>query len=332
MDRIRRLALLTTIATFLLITVGGFVRVAGAGLGCDSWPKCFPWSWLPPFSADQIPDDVDAGSISIAKAWIEWVNRLVGVAIGLLIVGTWWSVLRGARRRKDLLRPATAAMLLVGYQGWFGGQVVKHDLDPRLVSVHLFLALVIVILLVWVTIRAQEPAPRWTPTRELAPPVRRLGSLTAALLALATVQVVVGAVVRGTIENIARAAGVSDPAIGTAAQRAEWLAGVGLLDQIHRKGALLLLVLTVVMVLVRRRAEVTRRVAGLVTFNAAVVVGQVVAGLSLAYASLPPSAQLVHVTLGSWLVGGLFAQLVYLHARDGRSVLTDQSSTTIDSP
>src|ERR1700688_3180631 len=37
----RRLAIATAVLTYLLIIMGGIVRVSGSGLGCaDSWPSC----------------------------------------------------------------------------------------------------------------------------------------------------------------------------------------------------------------------------------------------------------------------------------------------------
>jgi len=87
MNNFRRFALLTTVATYFLIFVGGLVRVAGAGLGCPDWPKCFG-RWIPPFSVDQIPDHIDASSFNVVLAWIEYTNRLAGMSIGILILIT----------------------------------------------------------------------------------------------------------------------------------------------------------------------------------------------------------------------------------------------------
>ena len=109
-------------SVLVLILVGSIVRSTGAGMGCPDWPECFG-SYIPPTSVNQLPDDYlkifkserlqknqrlasilnslgyfQLGNkilndpfiqreqeFNVSKAWIEYVNRLVGVLIGLLI-------------------------------------------------------------------------------------------------------------------------------------------------------------------------------------------------------------------------------------------------------
>jgi len=100
MKRLRAWALASTIATFLLIFVGGLVRVSGAGLGCPDWPKCYG-RWMPPTSLAQLPPDVDPSTFNLTLAWIEYTNRLIGVVIGLFILTTAILAWKYARRKGE---------------------------------------------------------------------------------------------------------------------------------------------------------------------------------------------------------------------------------------
>src|SRR5690606_32327629 len=124
--RFRRFSLITIIAVYALIFVGGVVRSTGSGMGCPDWPKCFG-SFVPPTDVSQLPENyqdiylakrveknhrfvemLDAlgfqkkareiendksilieGEFNPVKTWIEYGNRLLGATIGLLIIGTY---------------------------------------------------------------------------------------------------------------------------------------------------------------------------------------------------------------------------------------------------
>ena len=66
-------AYLSTGMTYLLIFIGGLVRVSGAGMGCPDWPKCFD-RWIPPTNIDQLPEHIDPSKFNIVLAWIEYSN------------------------------------------------------------------------------------------------------------------------------------------------------------------------------------------------------------------------------------------------------------------
>ena len=80
-----RSALTSTILSYLLIFVGGLVRVSGSGLGCPDWPKCFG-RWVPPTNIEQIPAHIDSTAFNIVLAWIEYGNRTLGVIVGISIL------------------------------------------------------------------------------------------------------------------------------------------------------------------------------------------------------------------------------------------------------
>ena len=87
MKLFRLSTIISAVLTYLIIFIGGMVRVSGAGMGCPDWPKCFG-RWIPPTSLSQIPDYIDPAKFNIVLAWIEYLNRLFGVLVGFSILIT----------------------------------------------------------------------------------------------------------------------------------------------------------------------------------------------------------------------------------------------------
>ncbi len=133
-----------------LVLIGGVVRSTGAGMGCPDWPKCFG-SWIPPTSAEQVPAEYWTNPLSSkdgslvfnpVKTWTEYLNRLLGVLIGLAILlqfgFSFFSRLAASSRIFSAL-----SFVLVVFQGWLGSVVVSTDLRPVVITLHLFVALLI---------------------------------------------------------------------------------------------------------------------------------------------------------------------------------------------
>ena len=89
-NKLLRFAFITLCATYILILMGGIVRATGAGLGCPDWPRCFGL-WIPPVNYSQLPPNFDPSQFNLIKTWTEYINRLIGVTIGLLIIYLTWS-------------------------------------------------------------------------------------------------------------------------------------------------------------------------------------------------------------------------------------------------
>lgn len=289
----QRLAIVTTALTYLLIAVGGLVRASGAGLGCPDWPRCFG-SWVPPASAADLPAQFDRAQFNPTLMWTEYLNRLLGVSVGFAILGTTVAAWRRHRREPRIVWPVVAALLLTGYEGWLGGRVVAHELAPWIVTAHMVVALVIVQLLLWATIESlrgddARPAPD-------APARRQLGWITWATTALLLVQVGLGTQVRGRVDDL----------LDAGAARVDVLGGVGDLDMLHRELAAVV-ALAVVGLWIRAWTRFTAHAMIQRTASAALafVVLQILAGMVLAGASLPPPAQVTHLTVASLLLGAL---------------------------
>jgi heme A synthase len=142
----RRLTAATAIATFVLIIVGGVVRVSDSGLGCGpagsgfhGWPFC---------NGDVVPG-VDLNSI------IEYAHRALAIVVGFMIL----SLFVLAWRRHRQLLPVTGALLaLVIAQGGLGGATVEENLEEVYVAAHLGLAMLLLglLLYLWRRVNAAE--------------------------------------------------------------------------------------------------------------------------------------------------------------------------------
>ena len=314
----QRLALWTTATTYFLILVGGLVRASGAGLGCPDWPRCFG-GWVPPMSAADLPPQFDPSQFNPTLMWTEYLNRLLGMAVGFLILATAVSAWRHHRRDPRILWTTIAALLLTGFQGWLGGRVVAHELAAWIVTVHMIVALVIVQMLLYVTVRAFPPPHRSTsaPEHPSTPAPQLLSTFAILLIAVTLAQIAIGTHVRGGV----------DAALDTGVAREAALATVGSLDFLHRDAAFITLLgailLTFWLVVTGSRngpAEAGRHfglegghhiAAGqdmtLIRWSSWAVLGlatlQVAVGVVMAYVALLPAAQVVHLTVASLLLG-----------------------------
>lgn len=122
--RFRNLSIVTTVATYLTILVGGFTRGSGAGLGCsDNWPRCTETSFFPVWSNELMV--------------IEWTHRLVALIAGVLIL---WLAVAAWRSQKDdkrVLVAATTAAVLLPLQAYLGALTVWNHLDPYISATHM---------------------------------------------------------------------------------------------------------------------------------------------------------------------------------------------------
>jgi len=315
-----KLSLVTLIAVYVLIAVGGIVRSTGSGMGCPDWPKCFG-RWVPPSSVEDLPEDYQAyyseyrhqknlkfarylsvlgfdetadrlvtdegvrneAEFNATKTWIEYFNRLTGATIGILIFAVAVASWRFRKSDKSLTIVAIGTLLLVGFQGWIGSFVVSSNLTPWTITVHMFLALVIVYMLVYLVSKSYEGKPL------LKAPLAS-GWVLACLFVL-MFQVLMGTKVREVIDQLSMRMG-----------RNQWISNAGVDFAIHRSFSWVVLILHGALV---ARLMTTQ---GLKSFPIALILlilGTVLSGAGMAYWSVPPVLQPVHLVLASVTFGML---------------------------
>jgi protoheme IX farnesyltransferase len=142
---VARLALVTAVATFFQMVLGGLVRHSGAALACTDVPLCRGSLW---------PD-------SHPTVLIQALHRLNAVAVAILVVACAVVTLRRTARR-DLRLLALAAGSLVGVQIWLGLRAVTTFLELATVEAHLAVATALLTTLIAIALRA---APDGVPGR-----------------------------------------------------------------------------------------------------------------------------------------------------------------------
>ncbi|MEK6230096.1 MAG: COX15/CtaA family protein [Actinomycetota bacterium] len=187
----RRLAFVTAAATFLLVIVGGVVRVSESGLGCgpagsglNGWPFC---------NGDVVPG-LDLNSV------IEYSHRVLASAVGLLMIALAVLAWRRYRGQTGLVRASIGAAVLVVAQGLLGAATVEKDLDEGLVAAHLGLAMALLALLLYIW-RVSKPENVGIPAANGGSRFRAV-SLVSSGLVLCTI--VAGGYMAGT-QNYGRA-------------------------------------------------------------------------------------------------------------------------------
>ena len=136
MTLFRRLSVASTVATFILVGIGGLVRATKSGLGCGTdWPHC---------------NGSLAPSIESRAVLIEFSHRLAAAVVVVLLGTLAVLALRHYRRSPRIMWPALAAFGLVLFQAVLGALVVKLELQAISVVLHLATALTLAGVLIYV--------------------------------------------------------------------------------------------------------------------------------------------------------------------------------------
>ena len=176
------------IAAAVVLTQGGIavtgaiVRVTSSGLGCPTWPQCFPGSFTP----------VPVAEVPVVHQAVEFGNRMITFLVVLTAALAVLAVTR-ARRRREVLGYAWLMPLSTVAQAVIGGITVLTGLLWWTVAIHLLVSMTMVWLAVLLYVKVGQPDVGTT-TEVVPRPLRWLTVLTAAALAAV---LVVGTLVTG---------------------------------------------------------------------------------------------------------------------------------------
>lgn len=181
--RTQRLAAAAVLLSQALISVtGSVVRVTASGLGCPTWPQCFPGSFTP----------VPHAEVPVIHQAVEFGNRLITFAVVITAILAVLAVTRARRRREVLfyawLMPASTVL-----QAVIGGITVLTGLLWWTVAIHLLVSMAMVWLATLLYVKIGEPDDG-VPVTVVPKPLRQLTVLSALAL---TATLVTGTLVTG---------------------------------------------------------------------------------------------------------------------------------------
>lgn len=326
--------------------------MTGSGMGCPDWPKCFG-TIIPPTDISQLPEGYEEHYIDIRKAkneklakmiaplgfdeltnkisndpsiyeetefvwqktWTEYVNRLAGATLGLLLLGSFVTSLVYWNKRKWISLMVLGVIVVTGFQGWMGSVVVSTNLLPGVLTVHMVLAFVVIAGLVYLYVKT-APGHRAMSTLSIDNTMRYALGL---LVVLTLIQVLLGTQVRQQIDVIAKSFALE--------QRHLWVAHLDWIYKIHRSFAWVLLLGNgwVVYQLIKYLKHYFAVYRAAIYLGVFVVIATV-SGIVLAYLNMPKLAQPLHLLL-SFLIFGAQTYLFFVLGRKTRIQTVSMTST-----
>ncbi|MFG3558776.1 heme A synthase [Micromonospora sp. NPDC047557] len=293
---LRRLALASIIANVGIVVTGGAVRLTASGLGCPTWPRC---------TDDSYVTTPEMGVYGV----IEFSNRMLTFAVGLIALATVLAVLAHRPRRRGVLTLAVAVFLGIPAQAVIGGITVLTNLNPWVVGLHFLASMAVIAAAYALWRRVDEPD---TATVAVVPtPLRTLARVTTGV----TVAVlVIGTWVTG-----------SGPHAGDHGAARNGLDPESI-SQVHADGVFLLIGLSVALIFAFRAVGAARATRAAVVLLA-VELGQGLIGFVQYFTHVPAILVGAHM-LGSCLVL-LAALAVQWSTRERRpGVPTPQATAT----
>lgn len=319
-----KLTRLSLILVYLVIVAGAVVRMTGSGMGCPDWPKCFGY-YIPPTTEAEIvwssnktffkgqvvihseslwvaksgittgntfnPDNWepytkhDYAVFNAAHTWTEYINRLIGALAGLCVFAmaiasiSWW------RNNKRITIVAWLAVLGMGFQAWLGATVVYSVLAPFRITLHMVMALVIVLLLVWLVFGSGTPNKSHKPDKKLL-------NIWIVTIALSLIQVILGTQVRQFIDFQSDELGEFN--------RGLWLQNAIPVFYIHRSFSILLVIFHLL-----AAYRIYEHQLGYTRINQVIIALGIIiiSGVAMNYFEFPWGSQPLHLLMASILFG-----------------------------
>jgi heme a synthase len=252
---------------FILIILGGSVRVLGAGLACPDWPLCFG-KIIPPMDP---------------QIFAEWFHRLIASFVGVLTLIAAYIVFssKDYRVRSGVWMGIALVLLLI--QILLGGATVLEGLAAWTVVGHLIMGYAFFMATLMVALKSFETKP---PAKMGA-----FGKKAHFVLLIVCTQIILGGLVSSNN------AGLACPDFPTCF--GSWfpaLEGLVAYQYIHRVGAFVTFIVLVLLAMQCKKAGLSKVGRRMLSMAGLIVTMQILIGISSIY-SFTTAMRIAHVAL-----------------------------------
>lgn len=313
-----RLAFSACLVAIIVLGMGVFTRLADAGLGCPDWPGCYGHVLWPTEDHEvaRANEAYPEMPVEHDKTWPEMVHRYLATSLGLFTIGILVFALRNRGPEQPLKLPVFLLAFII-LQGMFGMWTVTLKLWPQVVTAHLLGGFTTISLLWLLTLRLNNQ--RWQLPAIVEPKLTALRPLVVVGLLIVVGQIALGGWTTSNYADIAcpdfpRCQGAWLPPMDFAngfniAQQVgpNYLGGV--LDNdarvaihvSHRIGAIITS-LYLLFLFVKLRGLATAPAKRLSVVMLAVLVAQVLLGISNIVFNFPITVAVTHNLVGALLL------------------------------
>ncbi len=318
----RKLIIVGFVSVFFVIIAGSVVRMTGSGMGCPDWPKCFGY-YIPPTDIAQLEwkedhtynkgqiiifdeslwmanSDFKSGSFyqdfnwekytkhdyaefNPYHTWTEYINRLFGALSGIICLVILISAFKLKEKKKFI---GLSALIVFGmvFQAWLGATVVYSVLAPAKITIHMLMALLILIFFILLYERIPTDQPKRSSYSG------KTKSLAVGLFILSIIQVVLGTKVRQDTDHLIEAF----PNL----ERSKWISNIEDIFNMHGTFAWLLVIFAIGLfyLLKKNNSGLT-----LAKYTLGIIGLEFLIGLSFKYMDYPAISQPLHLIMASLL-------------------------------
>ena len=145
-SKISQLSFVGALFTLFVISLGAWVRLTDAGLGCPDWPGCYGLLTTPD-TVDELArarEYYPNADIDVGKAWREMLHRYMAGLLGLYVFFITYISIKYSNKSYTL--PVIISILII-VQAVMGMLTVTMLVKPTIVTTHLFFGMLTATLL-----------------------------------------------------------------------------------------------------------------------------------------------------------------------------------------